>query len=205
MDNKEQVEEILNIFNFHNKREVEKYCKDLVITSEGLTSLILAGQVQAMSPYSYQCHFFEGTPDHLNPTKEELNALGSNGVGKIKGQAKKAVTKMSQVFVERKLLAAHLFFTQTHKYWHLFYFNQRDIKLNRNHWKNGPHIHYASDTITKTPLNEIWNSVCSSKPSFPKSIHIRYDYHHNRKKNAYQEHQPDKKYTRSKKQKDFPI
>ena len=77
---------------------------------------------------------------------------------------------------ERKMLAVHLFYTPSKKYWHMFYFNQRDVDLYKNHWVHGPHVHYLNDTLTNAPLKTIWNNASSVKPSFTRSLHIRYAY-----------------------------
>lgn len=182
LNDKENLKKLLVLFNTKKKRDIEKYCRNLVITSEGFTSLILAGRATGVRPYLYECQFNEFVPEHLPPTKEELNALGTNGVGRLEGKARKAVSKVNQIFTDRRMFAAHLFYTPSFKFWHLFYFDQRDTESYRNHWKHGPHIHYSNDLIVKMPLQEIWNQVCLKRPKLPKSIHIKYDYHHNRGK-----------------------
>lgn len=58
----------------------------------------------------------------------------------------------------------------------------RDYSADENHWKHGPHIHYSRDSFTSEPLEEVWRKICQAAPEFPKSIHVRYDYHHNRRR-----------------------
>lgn len=111
-----------------------------------------------------------------------MEALGRNGVGPLFLRAQRTVRKIDQIFKDRRLLAAHLFYSSGHKYWHMFYFDQRDYRVQGNHWEHGPHIHYTQDCFTKDPLDVVWQRVRAEKPEFPRSIHIRYDYQHNRRR-----------------------
>jgi hypothetical protein len=181
---RESLEKLIGLFNLKKKKEVERYCRKLVITSEDLADLILAGRVGGFGPLRYACHFAETRPEHLEPRQAELAALASNGVGSVSGAALKAVRKMNQLFNERSLLSTHLFYEPSQKYWHMFYFDQRDFTDRKNHWKQGPHIHYSQDMFTKEPLALVWSSATSDKPEFPPSVHVRYDYHHNRTKRS---------------------
>lgn len=179
---KENTEKLLKLLRLNKKSEIDKYCRDLIITSEGFLSLILAGRRGAISPYLYECQFSEFVPEHLPPTEEELKALAKNRVGTLEGKAKKAASKVTQIFNDRRSFAAHLFYVPFAKYWNLFYFDQRDAAGEANHWKHGAHIHYSSDLVTQCPIQEMWNQVCLDRPKLPRSLHIRYDYRHNRKK-----------------------
>ncbi|MFT4564112.1 MAG: hypothetical protein ACI9BW_003874 [Gammaproteobacteria bacterium] len=179
--NREQTEALLRLLNLATKREVEKYCRKLMVSSEAFTDIILAGRINGMKPYLYNCHFVEYTPEHLHPTPDDLNALGTSGVGPLNKRAKKTMNKVTQIFKDRRQFSAHLFYMPSHKQWHLFYFDQRDLTNDRNHWLHGPHIHYSRESYTNKPLQEIWDNVTAVKPKLPKTIHIRYDYHHNRR------------------------
>ena len=171
---------LIQLFNMERKREIERYCNDLVITSEDLTDILLAAQVAGIPPYLYACHFHDIQPESLQPTDEQLAALSQNGVGPLGKQAAKVVRKVDQMFKNRRLLAIHLFYTPNQKYWHLFYFDQRDYSATDNHWKHGPHIHYCHDSFTNEPLESVWAKATAEKPQLPPELHIRYDYHHNR-------------------------
>lgn len=179
---RESLEGLFGLFNLSKKRDVERYCQDLVVTSEDFANVLLAGRVVGLGPYLYASHFSETTPEHLNPKEHELAALGTNGVGQLKGAALKAMRKVNQIFRERCLLAMHLFYVPSQKFWHVFYFDQRDNEALANHWKHGPHIHYSQDSFTRQPLETVWAKATAEKPSFPPSIHIRYDNHHNRRR-----------------------
>jgi len=86
------------------------------------------------------------------------------------------------MFKDRRLLAVHLFYARSQKHWHMFYFDQRDYSADNNHWLHGPHIHYSQSSFTRETLATVWRGVCQAKPEFPKSVHIRYDYHYNRRR-----------------------
>lgn len=175
------IDKLVKLFNIEDKKSVKKYCRNLEISSEDLFHIILVGRSAGLRPYLYACHFDQNTPSHLYPTDRDLSALASNGVGVMSRSARKAATKMSQIFLDRRLFSAHLFYTQSQKYWHLFYFDQRDLDSDRNHWKaGGPHIHYTRESFCHEPLSVIWRAICTSPPRPPKtSMHVRYDYHHN--------------------------
>lgn len=173
--------DLITLFNIRQAREAKAHCRKLVIKSDEFTDVILAARVIGLGPYSYASHFADIAPESLEPSREELYALGRSRAGTtVAGKALKAIRKMDQMFEERRLLAAHLFYSGARDPWHLFYFDQRDYSADDNHWKHGPHIHYSRDSFTREPLEEIWRKICQAAPEFPKSIHVRYDYHHNR-------------------------
>src|ERR1700722_15676228 len=59
-------------------------------------------------------------------------------------------------------------------YWHLFYFDQRDMSPYSNHWKKGgAHVHYSRGSYVNKSLEEVWADVCSSPSKLPSSEHIR--------------------------------
>lgn len=177
------LEDLIELFNIKDKKSTEKYCRNFVLRSEDLSAVILAARLGAMKPYTYTCHFVTTTPEHLHPTKNDIAAIAANGVGRLKPTALKAVTKVNQIFKDRRMFSAHLFYPPSRKYWHLFYFDQRDVEAIGNHWrKGGPHIHYSRESFCREPLDQIWKNICTDNPSPPKAIHIRYDYHHNRPK-----------------------
>lgn len=181
----EGLETLLRLLNIESKNEAKKYCRDLVIRSEDLSHIILTGRVSGLHPYEYACHFDQIAPPHLTPTDQDFAALSANGVGPMSRAARKTATKIAQIFEDRRVFSAHLFYTPSGKYWHLFYFDQRDITIRGNHWKvGGPHIHYSRESFCREPLKDVWRNVCASPPQPPSSIHIKYDYHHNRRKHG---------------------
>jgi hypothetical protein len=135
---------LLELFNIKRKRDLDRYCKDLKIYDTDFVELILTGRAGGMTPYLYKAHFMDKVPEHLLPSREEEEALGGSTVGPLEGKAKKFTTKIHQIFQDRRYLAAHLFYTPSHTYWHLFYFDHRDHSGRNNHWKHGPHLHFLN-------------------------------------------------------------
>lgn len=179
---RDSLERLIGLLNLRKKREIELYCRDLVIASEDFANIILAGQVRSLGPYNHVDYHREFVPEDLEPSQEEINAYGRNGVGPLSTDAERFARKIDQTFKTRALLSTHLFYSSCHRYWHLFYFNQRDFNARDNHWKHGPHIHYSQNSFTRESLEALWTDVRAEKPKFPKTVHVRYDYHHNRRK-----------------------
>lgn len=174
MADDESLRALCDLLNLQKKREVERMCASMEITSEGFFHLLIAGRAGAVANLEYACHFTQYVPEHLEPTEEENQALGSTGVGPLEGKALKLVRKVSAIFNERRVFAAHLFYVPGHAAWHMFYFDQRDTQKRGNHWKHGPHIHYTSDLIVTAPLSGVWSAICQERPVVPKSLHLRY-------------------------------
>ncbi len=178
------MDDFIKLMALERKKDIETFCRDWVISSEAFADFIFAGMSGAIKPYKHWRHHVNLEPEHLWPTDEELNALGSNGLGKAEGKALKAITKITQMFEQRKLISVHVFYHPSKKFWHMFYFNQRDTSDDNNHWDLGPHIHYTHDSFINADLDKVVAQITQKKPKLPKSIHIKYDYHHSRKHKA---------------------
>lgn len=166
---------LIDLLNARSKREVLKTARDLVITSSGFASFLLAARVGTLEPYIYTCCFREIQPESLCPNEADLLAMGANGVGQLKPDAAKGFRKVSQMMRDRRMFSAHLLYLPDWSIWHLFYFDQRDTTERGNHWKaGGPHIHYAREFDTQLSANEMWREVQSNPPSPPRGIHVRY-------------------------------
>ena len=164
---------LVELCNFKDKRELEKFCRTLTIRQTDFVQFILCAQSGGLVPYRYASHFEDRPIPHLIPSEEERAALSVNGLGPLKGHARKALTKMSQFLRDRRHLCAHLFYTPDYAFWHLFYFDQRDMAARDNHWEYGAHLHYASDVWINTDAGAIWNQVKAGKRRF-QTIHIRF-------------------------------
>ncbi len=168
-------ENLLEILNFRSKRDLSRYCKNLVVNHQDLVALILAAQHGELAPYRYANHFAKLTNKNLFPNDEEHQAVAENGPGEFKTiAARKFARKIFQIYKEQRTFAAHFLYTPNHRYWHLFYFDNRDTSTTRNHWKHGPHIHYVSDLWPELSLFRVWNQVESGEISFPNKLHIQY-------------------------------
>lgn len=165
---------LLELLNLVSKAEVKRHCRDLIVSSNDFAALILAGKIGELYPYVYTSHFLETVPQHLAPSESEQLAVSRTGVGKLPGDAKKFFTKINQIFLQRRMFAAHLLATSDQAYWHLFYFDQRDFSTEQNHWKEGPHIHYANDRFHRDSLESIMARVQTGDTAFLKAVHIPY-------------------------------
>ncbi len=169
-----EVDGFVHLFNQGTKRNLEKYCRTFVVRSKDFTALILGARAGVLDPYRYASRFWQWTPPHLEPTEDNLDALSENGVGPLKGRARKTMSKVFQIFEERRSFAAHLFYTPDHSYWYLFYFDQRDQATKNNHWEHGPHIHLVSSHWPNLALADVWQRVGSGNLDFSNKIHLRY-------------------------------
>ncbi len=175
MSNTATLESLLKIFNIEAKSDLEKYCRQLAVQKNDFFILIQAGLAGLLDPYKYACHFHQKIPEHLHATDEERRAFSENGVGPLRDKARKFTSIMLQVFEERRCFAAHLFYTPSHTYWYLFYFDQQDQNADKNHWpRGGPHIHLISSHWPNLKLEEVWQDVQEGKTNFSNKIHLRY-------------------------------
>jgi hypothetical protein len=165
---------LIELCNFKDKREAEKFCRSLTIRQTDFTLFILCAQSGVFAPYRYASHFEDRPIPHLIPSEDERVALAANGLGPLQGQARKALTKVEQFFRDRRHLCTHLFYTPDHAFWNLFQFDQRDIAARDNHWEYGAHLHYASDAWINADAGTIWNQIRTGKRRFP-TIHIRFN------------------------------
>jgi hypothetical protein len=91
---RESLEKLGALFNLGRKREVEHYCRGLVITSQDFADVVLAARIASFGPYIYTCHFRDIAPESLEPSQEGVNALGKSRVRTLSGKALKAARKM---------------------------------------------------------------------------------------------------------------
>src|SRR5690349_18052970 len=165
---------LIDLINLPTKREVEKFCREASVTSRELCDVLLAARVGGWAPYRYACHFDQLTPEHLLPTDRDNAALVANGPGPMGPGAQKFARKVSQLFSDRRIFAAHLLYLPSKEKWNLIYFDQRDMSVDANHWKRGgSHIHYSRESYVNDNLDNVWARVCSRPPKPPSSEHIR--------------------------------
>ena len=167
------IDDLIKLFKINSKRELEKHCRALTIRDVDFVAFILCVRTGGLEPYRYASRFFDHPMPHLTPTPDELTALAQNGIGPLQGKARKAVTKVSQFFVDRRAFAAHLFYTPDYEHWHLFYFDQRDTADVGNRWKHGAHIHFISSLWPNLALPAIWRQAQTGNIRV-RTIHIRY-------------------------------
>ena len=167
---------LLERFEAQSKRAAEKLCRTLTVTDDDLVDIILAVEAGMVSPLLHAKHAAEYMHPSLELTSEDRIALGRNGVGKLTPRATTAVNKIDQMFRDRRLFVAHLFYEPSRERWHLIHFDQRDRESVGNHWKaGGAHVHYSRHNLANAPLEDVWAAVCNTPPSVPNSFYIRFN------------------------------
>jgi hypothetical protein len=156
------------------KSELKKHCRRTTITQRALVNLILACETHMIPPWQHQIHYRDFVPDQLELTEADRLSLVSNGVGKMNSPAKKAANKIGEIFDKRRLLVGHLFFTPDLKYWHLFYFDQRDFAERGNHWKYGSHIHLINYLWPSLTAEGVWEQFRTGNPNMQGALHVKF-------------------------------
>jgi hypothetical protein len=165
---------LLKLFAFDKKKELEKYCRSAVINSSVFADFILECEL-AEFPFLHEIHYRDHVPEQLNLTDADLAALAANPVGPLQPAAKKAVTKMSQTFRDRRYLVGHIFYVPDLSRWHFFQFDQRDLEDEENHWKEGAHIHFLNWLWPNYDPKTLWNNFTLGRAKMNDSLHVRYD------------------------------
>ena len=178
----EGFKNLINLLTIDNRKELVSYCKSLDIEKSDFATLLVAGSAGILDPYKYAVHFMDVVPKHLEPKRGDLSYISENGVGPMSEKGRKVARKVFQIFKDRRLFAAHLFYTPCYTHWHLFYFDQRDQEQRGNHWIKGPHIHYVNDILNNNELGVVWDKVIKGDVGFNMKIHIRYIDSRNRHK-----------------------
>ena len=161
------------MFAFDKKRELEQYCRTIVIDSSAFANFILACDLTG-SPFIHEIHYIDHVPEHLHLSDKDSAALAANGVGLLQPDAQKVVRKINQMFKERRYLVGHIFYTPDLSKWHFFQFDQRDLEDEHNHWKEGAHIHFLNWLWPNCDANTLWASFTSGKAKMNDSLHVRY-------------------------------
>jgi len=168
------LEALLKIFTFSKKKDLERYCRSLVVNGNDFVSLILSCEQRA-EPFIHQISYQDIVPGHLEPSDSELKALADNGLGELGPEAAKAVRKMGQMFEERRYLVGHIFYTPNISQWHFFCFDQRDLEDQRpNHWKEGPHVHFINWLWPGQDPKSVWSNFVGENVRPGNAIHLRF-------------------------------
>ena len=166
---------LIELLNFDTKRGVILHSKSLVVHQQDLVALILIAQRGMLHPYGYAYHFAKYVNESLHPTPSELKAPFSPQVRTSASRSfRKLKSKLAQLLHERRICAAHLFYTADRRKWHLFYFDNRDVATDANHWRHGPHIHYISSLWPGLQLHAVWQQVMAGELGFPNKLHLRH-------------------------------
>jgi hypothetical protein len=86
------------------------------------------------------------------------------------------MTKVTQMFIERRNLAGHMFFTGGLHEWHFFSFDQNDlVEGTRNHWKGGAHVHFINWLWPHINPREMWAQFTLEAKKPNSALHIRHE------------------------------
>lgn len=171
MPNEPSLDSLLEIFTFEKKADLVRHCKNLTISSEDFVKLILACEATGQ-PFLHEITYKDIARPHLVPKDSEIEALKSTPAGSlVAGDAAKAVSKMSQFFVDRRYLVGHMFFTPDKSKWHFFCFDQRDT--GGEHWE-GPHIHFVNWLWPNLNANSVWDHFTTADRRPGPDLHLRF-------------------------------
>lgn len=169
------MQDFLKIFTFTKKKELEKYCRDLVIQQRDLVDFILACEL-GQAPFRHLIHYGDHQPEGAQLTDDDLAAISNNPVGLLHPGAQKAFRKISHLFNVRRYLVGHIFYTPDLSEWHFFQFDQRDLEDTRpNHWKEGAHIHFMNWLWPNRDPKILWNQFTSGEAKLNDSVHVRFN------------------------------
>ena len=158
----QNTDALLKLFTFNKKKEIEQYCRKLVIDSSPFANLILTCDFAGV-PFLHEIHYRDHLPEHLHLNDRDSAALAANPVGLLQPDAQKAMRKISQMFKERRYLVGHIFYTPDLSKWHFFQFDQRDLEDEENHWKEGAHIHFLNWLWPNRDAKTLWAEFTSGK------------------------------------------
>jgi hypothetical protein len=164
---------ILQIFTAQKKSELKAISRAAIIDKTSFANFVLAC-MSGNTPWSHQISHRQFVPEGIQPNDQELAALGKAKVGKAEGDAKKAITKIGQIFVQRRMLVGHIFYTPDLSNWHFIYFDQRDIDRRQNHWGQGPHIHLINFLWPNQTAAGLWEQFNTGNVQLSNALHIRY-------------------------------
>jgi hypothetical protein len=168
------LRDLIALLCFEEKRALKQHCRRVIVLQSDLASLILTAK-SGQLPWQHLSHHRNFIPEHLSLTQKDLAALASNEVGRFKPAAQKAANKINAMFDDRRLLSGHMFFKLDLSNWHFFYFDQRDFAPRKNHWKEGPHIHFINRLWPIRTAQSVWEEFCSSpSPLIRGALHIRF-------------------------------
>ena len=171
------LESFLKLFTFSKKRNLERYCRGTMVYGSDFAAIIMACDAGRL-PFHHRIYHSDIVPEHLVPTEASLSALSRNarkGVGPLDREGCKAIRKVFTLFDQRRWLVGHMFFTPGLHEWHFFYFDQRDMAENANHWKGGPHIHLVNWLWPTLDPRLVWRDFVSTNKPPPQALHLRYD------------------------------
>jgi hypothetical protein len=168
------LENLMKLFSFEKKKDLERYCRDLTIRSEDFFALVLACESSRV-PFAHEITYRDKVPAHLVPSDFEIEALKGTPAGTVlTGDAAKAARKRSHSFEERRYLVGHMFCATDLSRWHFFCFDQRDLEIEGNHWKEGSHVHFVNWLWPGQDPKSLWSNFVTEDDRPGGAIHLRF-------------------------------
>jgi hypothetical protein len=166
------LERLWRVFTFDKKRDLKKYCDNAIIHKRDFATLVMACKAGRL-PFEHKMHYKDHVPAQLVPSEKEQDALSTNGLGPLKGDALKMMRKMGQLFKDRRYLVGHIFYTSAE--WHFFYFDQWDIDQKKgNHWSGGSHVHFINWLWPNYDPQTVWSTFVAGGEPPKGALHIRF-------------------------------
>jgi len=158
--------DLVKLFEIDSKKDVKRFAEnDLVIKDSDFVKLILNAETFG---FHHQRMHKEFIPEDLKTFDPREIAKVDPQTKQFTKEGKKAVTKITQIFKQRKQLSVHWF--QFGFEWHCFFFDGGDLL--GNHWVGGDHIHYVSH-LWGLSSEEVWNGF-QERGYSPSKAHIKY-------------------------------
>jgi hypothetical protein len=165
-------EKLVKLLSIDKKSELQKSCEDISISKEELFALIVnCGQLG----YFHDMRTYRREPQHLQFDPTKIWPMGKyKPRDKLDEVDQKLMDKVTHLGKERRIMVVHVFIASAER-WHIFYFDQRDTAPN-NHWKFGPHIHFANYLWPEYSLEKVLKIFSTPDGALGSNIHIRCDF-----------------------------
>jgi hypothetical protein len=96
------------MFTFDKKRELEQYCRTIVVDSSAFANFILACELTS-SPFIHEIHYRDHVPEHLYLSDKDSAALAANGVGLLQKSREEDKPNVQRSALPRR---AHLLYSR---------------------------------------------------------------------------------------------
>jgi hypothetical protein len=159
-----------SLFLIDRASDLKTFCDGIKITQHEFANFIMSCEARLV-PWLHRISHRQFVPDHLALTESDRSDMSKAKPG---DQLPKGFRKIISTFRERRMLVGHIFYHDDPSLWHFFYFDQRDISANHNHWREGAHLHFINWlTRPKQTANDIWVEFHDGNPDMKGALHIR--------------------------------
>jgi hypothetical protein len=157
------------------KSDLARFCREITLHGDDLANLVLSSAARIFPFLHESCHR-EFIPDDVQLRPRDLETMGKAEIGPMEKSVAKAFGRVDQIFQTRRLLNGHLFYRPDRARWGLFYFDQRDVSDEDNHWKHGSHLHLVTHLWPNWTTQSVWREFCSGNPLISGALHVRFKY-----------------------------